>query len=155
DVAHGGRAGLCFGDQPVVAVAATAPAVAAAGQCATHTQCAFIAAPGRIRRQLRPGNVTPVNAVGRLLQSQGDGRVRGDPDRVTAELRLSVEFEGDHRPGATTPGNRDIEWLRVEGQAVGEVPDRGLGCGDRFVFGDVARPERVAGLAQLPAQFAG
>ena len=51
--------------------------------------------------------------------------------------------------------DRDVEWSGVQVQAVGQIPDRGLGSGDRLVFTDVGRSQWVAGLAHLVAQFGG
>ena len=51
-------------------------------------------------------------------------------------------------------GDRNVERAGVQGQPIGQIPDRGLGRGDGFVLADVG-PDRVAGGAHPSAQLGG
>ncbi len=68
---------------------------------------------------------------------------------------MPVELEGEYWSRCSVNGDGHVQGPGVEGQAIGQMPDCGLGSGDRFVLADVGRPQWVAGLAELSAQFSG
>src|SRR6202011_1783823 len=131
DIADCRAGGLRRCDEPVVAVAAPTAAVASGRKRAANPEGASVT-PLAVNRRVGARNLLPITAIGRLLQFQADGGVGGRPYRVAAQLWLSVEFEGDRRPGRAVYGDGLVQRPRIQRQAVGEMPDRCLGCRDGF-----------------------